>query len=255
MFAKNSLTMPGDYDLRVFDVLDSSNAECRRIVEQEGATGNIWVVAGSQTMGRGRRGRTWESPNGNIYASLLYGIDCDLAAASGLSFVAALAVRDTVADILQAPDRVSCKWPNDILVEGRKISGILLETAGPGHGMPSHVIIGIGINVSHHPEDSLYPATDLNGEAGRKIAREQVTENLMLSLAHWISRWESSGFPPIRKAWKACAHGVGEDIVVRLPGEELCGRFVDLDKAGALILEFDGKRRHITAGDIFFTQG
>ncbi len=243
--------MPEGYDLRAFDVLDSTNAECRRMADG-GYGGNVWIIAGEQSAGRGRRGREWISRSGNLFASLLYGIDCDLGTASQLSFVTALAVRDAVADILQSNEMVTCKWPNDILVRGKKISGILLETAGKGSETPSHVIIGIGINVQHHPEDSQYPATNLNDENGSKIDAELVMERLMGSMAHWILCWKDHGFALIRKAWKDNALGLGKEIIVRLPDEELRGRFVDLDDNGALILEFDGERRHITAGDVFF---
>lgn len=237
-------------EVRKFDVLDSTNAECRRIAD-EGYGGNVWVVSREQSAGRGRRGREWVSRTGNLFASLLYGIDCDLGTASQLSFVTALAVRDTIADILQSSEHVRCKWPNDILVGGRKISGILLETAGQGGDSPSHVIIGIGINVKHHPENPQYPATNLKHE-NAEVELERVMESLVGSMAHWISRWKDHGFTLIRKAWKDNAMGLGEDIIVRLPDEELRGRFVDLDENGALILAVGDERRHITAGDVFF---
>ncbi|MCF8474376.1 MAG: biotin--[acetyl-CoA-carboxylase] ligase [Emcibacter sp.] len=244
-------SMPEGYDLRAFDILDSTNVECRRIADT-GVAGNIWVTAKSQTMGKGRRGRSWVSDNGNLFASLLYAIDCDLATASEISFVTALAVRDVVADIVQDNDAVACKWPNDILVRGKKISGILLETAGRGNEIPTHVIIGIGINITDHPEVTLYPATDLKSCVGRDVALDTVMQNLITSMDHWLCAWKDRGFSVIRKAWKENSYGMGEGITVRLPNEVLEGRFVDLDDHGALILEFNGERRHITAGDIFF---
>lgn len=251
MVSQKTFILPGDDDLRVFDVLDSTNAECRRMADG-GYRGNVWVVSAAQSAGKGRRGREWVSRPGNLFASLLYGIDCDLGTASQLSLVAALAVRATLADILQSSSRVSCKWPNDILVGGRKISGILLETAGQGGETPSHVIIGIGINVMHHPENPHYPATNLKDESGREVELELVMERLAGSMSHWTAKWESHGFGLIRTAWKEYASGMGREITVRLPGEELRGRFVDLDDRGALILAVGGERRHITAGDVFF---
>jgi len=252
MVLKKSLfALPEGYDLRVFDHLDSTNLECRRYAEA-GATGHIWVVADAQSAGKGRRGRQWVSRPGNLFASLLYAVDCDLGRISQLSFVAALAVRDVVADRLPSGAVVRCKWPNDILVDGRKISGILLETAGNGGEMPSHMIIGIGINIAHHPDDGQYPATDLMTAAGQEIDRQLVLDRLIHAMDHWISSWKEQGFPLIRQAWKDGALGLGQDIIVRLPAEELRGRFVDLDETGALILEFGGERRHISAGDVFF---
>ena len=209
-------------------------------------------MAGAQSAGKGRRGREWVSRTGNLFASLLYGIDCDLATASQLSFVTALGVRDAVADLLQASQRVSCKWPNDILVDGKKISGILLESTGQGGEVPSHIVIGIGLNVAHHPDKPLYPATNLKEQGGIDFDLDQVMDRLAGSMAHWLAIWTGHGFPLIRKAWLEHARGIGEEIIVRLPDEELRGRFVDLDDSGALILEFAGERRHITAGDVFF---
>ena len=248
---QHSFQMPEGYDLRAFELLDSSNAECRRLADG-GVGGNIWIVAGEQSAGRGRRGREWVSRPGNLFASLLYVLDCDLGTASELSFVTALAVRDACADILQSNSRVTCKWPNDILVGGKKISGILLESVGSGGESPSHVIIGIGVNVMHHPAEAQYPATNLQEEAGGDIDLSLVTARVVQSMAHWITRWKDHGFGLIRQAWKDNATGLGQEIIVRLPGEELRGRFVDLDASGALILEFGGERRHITAGDVFF---
>lgn len=244
--------MPVGYDLRAFDVLDSTNGEAVRMAAA-GAVGHTWVVAQRQTAGKGRRGREWVSPQGNLFASLLYALDCDLATASQLSFVTALAVRDVIADILRTNELVTCKWPNDILVGGKKISGILLETAPP-----SHVVIGIGINVIHHPEVALYPATNLTDESGlaneggQDITTTIVFERLVHAMSHWISIWQDHGFFHIRKAWRKNAHGLRQEITVRLPHEEITGRFIDLDESGALILEFEGERRHITAGDVFF---
>jgi len=255
MISQAPFALPEGYDIRIFDVLDSTNHECRRIADT-GFAGNTWVSASAQSAGKGRRGREWVSQPGNLFTSLLYAIDCDLGTASQLSFVAALAVRDVVVDILQAPDIVHCKWPNDVLLGGKKVSGILLETAGKGSAAPSHVIIGIGINVAHHPEQVQYPTTDLQSELGQKIDVEKidvaiVLERLIHSMDHWILRWKERGFSVIRQAWKDSSHGMGQEIIVRLPDETLKGRFVDLDETGALILEFEGKRRHITAGDVF----
>lgn len=245
--------LPKGYDLWAFDVLDSTNDQCRRMFEG-GTPGNFWVVSAKQSSGKGRRGREWVSRQGNLFASLLYGIDCDLETASELSFVTAVAAREVVADILQDNIPVTCKWPNDILVGGKKVAGILLETAGQGSEKPSHVIIGIGINVMNHPENPLYPATNLKKERCPKLELDLILSRLVHTMAYWISQWKDHGFTPVRKAWKAHASGLGQEIIVRLPNEELKGRFVDLDKSGALILEFAGERRHITAGDVFFAE-
>lgn len=251
MALQKNFPLPEGVDLRAFDILDSTNLECLRRAEA-GHAGNLWVVADQQTAGKGRRGRTWVSESGNLFASLLYGIDCDLAAAAQLSFVTALAVRDTVADILQSSAQVTCKWPNDVLIRGKKISGILLESAGRGGAVPSHVVIGIGVNVRHHPSEVLYPTTSLKAEGVGNADTEQVMARLVASMEYWLGEWKVRGFEGIARAWKAHAQGLGKEIMVRLPNEEVSGKFIDLDETGALILDVAGERRHITAGDVFF---
>jgi len=244
--------MPEGYFLRAFDVLDSSNTECHRRVEA-GENGPLWVVTDQQSAGRGRRGRQWVSKKGNLFASLLYPISCDVMTASGLSFVAALAIQEMLADVLQSKERVKCKWPNDILVDGKKISGILLESAALGGGAPGFVIIGIGINIEYHPDETLYSATNIREALhGGLCSREYIFANLASSMAHWIDKWHTQGFEHIINVWKERAMGLGEEIIVRLPNEEISGKFIDLDATGALILDADGERRHISAGDVFF---
>lgn len=250
-FDQKSVKMPEGFILRAFDVLDSTNAQCLRAV-REGEAGPLWIVAHRQTSGKGRRGRQWVSESGNLFASLLFPVTCDVMTASGLSFVTALAVRDVLVDILQNQDRVKCKWPNDVLVDGKKISGILLESAAQGRGDLEAVIIGIGINITHHPQETLYPATNIQDALGAEYSRQSVFEGLATSMAHWTDLWEKQGFEPIGKAWKNCAIGLGEEIIVRLPNEEIKGKFIDLDASGALILEANGEKRHISAGDVFF---
>ncbi len=243
--------LPPGYRLRRFDQLDSTNDEAKRQAA-EGAPNGTIILARRQTAGRGRRGRSWESPEGNLYASLLLRPDCEAQQAAQLSFVAALAVADTLGGILPSEKRVELKWPNDVLVGGRKISGILLESA-PGGGRLDWVIIGCGINIMTHPELARGRATSLMAEGASPLTPESLLANLVLALHGGIGRWQANGFAPVREAWLASAHGIGRPIEVRLPDETLHGTFAALDENGALMLELAcGGQRLVTGGEVYF---
>ena len=143
--------LPASYQLVRLDSVDSTNEEARRLAASEAAVDGTLVWALSQTAGKGRRGRAWESPGGNLYCSILLRPDCAAAKAAQLSFVAAVAVVEAVTDIAGPALEVRCKWPNDVLVGGRKISGILLESEAGAGDEVEWVVVGVGVNVAHHP--------------------------------------------------------------------------------------------------------
>lgn len=239
------------WTLRRFDVLDSTNEEVRRQAEAGVAEG-LAVLAKSQTAGRGRRGRSWESPEGNLFLSLLLRPKVTPAEAAKLSFLLAVAISETVE--LAAPaltGRVACKWPNDVLVDGAKISGVLLESRTRPDGALDWVIAGIGANLLHRPLRTLYRATAL-ADLDAIVQPEQFAEWLLARFGYWYERWRTEGFAPVREAWLKRAQGLGQPVVVRLHDSELHGRFAALDDSGALLLEMpDGRRQAITAGDVF----
>ena len=247
----NDIQLPEGCRLQAFDVLDSTNEEARRLAAQKPVE-HIWVQADRQSAGKGRRGREWVSDSGNLFCSFLWKADCDLKTASQLSFVSALAVRDVIADLLQADQRVLCKWPNDVLVDGKKVSGILLETAGEGLTDPEYVIIGIGINLASHPADVLYPAANLAEMGCAGLEPRAVLSSLASSLDYWMTEWRQEGFEFIRRKWLDRARGQGEQIIIRLPDREIEGRFIDLDVTGGLKVETEGGVQVIAAGDVFF---
>ncbi|WP_417317995.1 biotin--[acetyl-CoA-carboxylase] ligase [Emcibacter sp.] len=254
MTISDNIQLPEGYDLQAFDVLDSTNEEAKRLAAARPQR-HVWIQAARQSAGRGRRGREWVSEAGNLFCSLLWKADCDLKTASQLSFVTSLAVRDVIADLLQADRRVACKWPNDVLADGRKVSGILLETAGQGAEQPEYVIIGIGINLASSPPETLYPAASLTELGCQDLAPLGVLQSLAASQDHWMSEWRNKGFGHIRQCWMDHAKGQGEEIIVRLPDEEINGRFIDLDVTGGLKVETESGIRVIAAGDVFFAPG
>ena len=162
-----------------------------------------------------------------------------------------MALAEALDTVLLSEAEVSCKWPNDILVDGQKIAGILLESQGNGDTV-RWIVIGCGVNVASHPETIAYPATNVNAVCGRTVATEQVLEHYLNALFAWRDRWRDDGIEPVRRAWIGRAAGLGGPITVRLPDRELSGRFLDMDMDGALLLELpDGVRQRITAGDVF----
>lgn len=248
------LTPPQGFTLIAHDMLPSTNDEAARLAAGGAVDGTV-VWARRQSAGRGRRGRDWQSPEGNLYLSVLMRPRAPLATAAGLSFVAAVAVGDTVAGFLPADARVEHKWPNDVLVGGAKLAGILLEASGRAGGAADWVVVGCGVNVATDPGLPGMAVTTLSGEAGRAVPVEAVLTAVLENLRLWRQRWETHGIAPVRDAWLARARGLGQDITVRLPREELRGRFDGLDDSGALLLRLpDATRRAISAGDVFFDE-
>ena len=235
----------------VLDEIDSTNAEARRRAEA-GEAGPVWLVGLRQTAGRGRRGRAWETGDGNLAATLLFSTDKPPAEAAQVSFVAALAVADLLAAYVPA-SLVSLKWPNDPLLGGLKVSGILIESgARPAGGL--WIAAGIGVNLARKPIDSERPATALTTwrDAPPPSPIEAI-EHLAAAFARWNDVWLRLGFPAIADAWTARAHGLGEPCVARLGSETLEGVAEGLDGDGALRLRLaDGRLRRVTAGDVFF---
>jgi len=238
--------------IEVFDALDSTNEEAKRRA-LAGEASPLWIVARAQTAGRGRRGRTWTSAEGNLFTTGLFRLDASPARAAQLSFAAALAVADLAASAI-ASDLVKLKWPNDVLVDGRKLCGILLESGAHRDG-GLWLAVGIGVNLAHHPDDSERPSTDLSVYGGA-LAPEEAVERLSARFEHWRRVWARDGFAPIREAWLSRAWGLGERCTARLEGETIEGVFADLAEDGSLRLDLnDGRRRLVSAGDVFFPQG
>lgn len=238
--------------IEIHDALDSTNEEAKRRA-LAGEAGPLWIVARSQSAGRGRRGRAWTSAAGNLFATGLYRLNATPAEAANLSFAAALAVGDLAAAHID-PALIALKWPNDVLVAGRKVSGILLESGSHAEG-GLWLAVGIGVNLAHHPDDAERPATDFS-EHGAAVTPEQAVETLSRRFDHWRAKWAEGGFTPLREAWLARARGLGERCTVRLEGETLEGVFADLHHDGSLRLDLPGgARRFISAGDVFFPQG
>jgi BirA family biotin operon repressor/biotin-[acetyl-CoA-carboxylase] ligase len=233
--------------LIAFDTIGSTNAEALAR-GRAGEAGPLWITARAQTAGRGRRGRTWVSEPGNLHATLLLTDPAPPERAAQLSFVAALAAHDAIAACAPAfGGRLAFKWPNDVLLDGAKLAGILIEAEGT---CPLIVAVGLGINCAHHPAGTEFPATDL-AAAGAHVGAAQLFGALSLAMIDRLREWET-GFASIRAAWLARAGGRGGEVHARLGARELTGRFETLDEAGRLLLRLpDGKLETIAAGEVF----
>jgi BirA family biotin operon repressor/biotin-[acetyl-CoA-carboxylase] ligase len=233
--------LPDGWTLVALQSVGSTNDEAARLAEAGAPEGTV-VWAREQTGGRGRRGRRWASPVGNLYSSTILRPACSAARAAELGFVAALAV----ADIVPAARDVRVKWPNDVLVDGGKVAGILPESAVGARGAVEHVILGIGVNVGLAPQlaDMRYPGAALGGSV------EQALEKLTSALASRLAQWRSEGFETVRAAWLAKAGPIGLEVDVKLGEELVRGRFAGMDREGALLLETASGPRKIVAGEL-----
>lgn len=240
--------------IEAYDELDSTNAEARRRAEA-GEGGPVWITALVQTAGRGRRGRSWQTASGNLAATLLLTTDKPAGEAAQISFVAALAAAD-LAETCLGPGVAQLKWPNDVLVHGRKAAGILVESGVRPDGA-LWLAVGIGINLAHAPQDVERPATAFAEHMTvPPPAPFDALEVLATRFEHWRAAWAREGFAPIAKGWTAKAHGLGEACEARLPNQTIRGVALGLDSDGALRLKLDdGAILRITAGDVFFGGG
>jgi BirA family transcriptional regulator, biotin operon repressor / biotin---[acetyl-CoA-carboxylase] ligase len=230
-------------DIRTVAETASTNDDVAALA-QAGAAEGLWLRAERQTAGRGRQGRDWVSPSGNLYASTLVRLHPSDPPAPSLALVAAVALIETVEAFGAHPQ---IKWPNDLLIDGAKLSGILLERFGDA------VVIGLGVNLAHHPEGIDRIATSLAVILGHAPDPEAFLVTLAESFARWLYRWRSEGLPPVRARWLEKAHPIGAPLTARLPdGNSLDGLFDGLDATGALRLRLaDGQVHVIHAADIF----
>ena len=225
--------------------IDSTNEACR-LRALAGEAAGLVIRADRQTAGRGRRGRSWVSPLGNLHTSILLRPQRPASEAAALGFAAVVAIGDIAEALLPSGTRVQHKWPNDLLIQGSKASGILLEA------QPGFVVLGIGVNITSHPADTPYPATDLVAARAAPIAPQALLERLLTAFAPLYDSWEHEGFAALLPAWRRRAVGLGETIEVRLERETLTGIFRDLEPDGTLRLGLsDGTERRIAAGDVY----
>ncbi|MCZ0738494.1 biotin--[acetyl-CoA-carboxylase] ligase [Phreatobacter sp. AB_2022a] len=236
------------YRLETFDEIGSTNA----LALERGAAGETrptWYVTDRQTAGRGRRGRNWATFEGNLFATLLLTDPAPVANVAELCFVAALALDDAILAVAPgAFDAFNLKWPNDGLLGGAKVAGILIEATT--RGRLTQVAIGIGVNIAGHPDDTPYPTTSFAAK-GFAFDRDQLFEALSASMVRALAVWDRGArFAQIRAGWLARAAGLGGPLVLRTDGRRVEGIFTGLDPQGRLILDTPDGRELITAGEV-----
>lgn len=243
-------TCPAGFTLFHYTEIDSTNEAAKRLVEGgEALPAVLW--AEKQTAGRGRRGRTWESPTGNLFCSILEPLRGDFAEAGRRSYLYGLAIGTAINSVLPVPC-AHLKWPNDVLINGCKVAGVLLETATCPITNDRYLITGFGVNVMSQPQGVKYHTTTLAAhEAQVTVEKLLATVLEQLCLLDQLYRFE--GFAAIRAQWRAQSAGIGEVVTVNLPnGVSMQGKFADIDDTGAMLLDCGNQHYTITAGDVFF---
>ena len=247
-----------------FDSVGSTSTEAAQAA-RAGDVGDVWFAALQQTAGRGRRGRPWETLHGNLAASLLVVPDADPAVSATLGFVAGVALNRALSDLIPGGrvrtgidgadtrnGRVALKWPNDVLADGAKLAGILLEAQKQPDGKMA-VVIGFGVNVVAAPEGLPYPATSLRA-LGCDASAETVFAGLAEQWVDCIDLWDQGrGVGDILALWRGAAAGLGTEVAISRDGDIVRGIFETIDEAGRLIVRAnDNQRIAITAGDVHF---
>jgi BirA family biotin operon repressor/biotin-[acetyl-CoA-carboxylase] ligase len=243
----------GRFRHEALDDVGSTNTVCMERA-RDGDPGSLWITARRQLGGRGRRGRTWISEAGNLYASLLLIDPAPVSTLGSLPIAVALALyRAIVAEMPWDADRIAIKWPNDVLIDDRKVSGILVEAENLPDGRHA-VVIGCGVNIAHRPDNPLYPSITLN-EAGATTSPEKLFAHLMQTLAEVLTLWdEGRGVAAVVREWKSHVKGIGKPITVNLSDRSISGVFSAIDDDGLLQLQLpDGGVMRIASGDVFFS--
>lgn len=218
----------------------------------KGNAGPSWFIAGKQTAGRGRRGRPWTSETGNLFCSYLFQPSKHLSSMTPLPFIVALALRDALIAIGCHPEQVRCKWPNDVLVNDQKISGILIESSTAGVQNSGFVVIGVGLNLTHTPSSTQFNATSLGDILTQTISPQTAFKVFADNLTERLQAWTQDQMVSLVEEWSACAWGLGKRREIRTNDATFHARVMGLAPDGALELKLDdGSSKQIYAGDVF----
>lgn len=231
------------FKVHTYASLPSTQDYVKELAE-EGLPEGIVVQCLEQRKGRGRHGREWNSPIGNLYMSVLLRPDCPAGEAGQISFVAAVALSAAMDGVLEKGHSKTLKWPNDILIDGKKVSGILIEKEGDAY------VLGMGVNILAAPEGAI-SLKQVSGD--NRLAIHPFRDSALVKFAHYYGLWRTEGFAPIRRQWLAQAHGLGEKLAVEIAGSKKEGIFRDIDEKGFLVVEgADGKTFDINSGEVYF---
>lgn len=245
------LLAPDGTDVEFHEICESTNS----LASAAGTAGKhapVWFVAGEQSAGRGRRSRPWTSKPGNLYCSYLFRPCLKISDMATLPFLVSLAVRDTFIGLGCDNGAVQCKWPNDVLIEEKKASGILIESsAGPGLDT-DFIIVGIGLNLVHFPADAQFPATSVRAETNHTADVATAFKILSHTLGQRLQTWQPRDTGGLMEEWRACSWGMGMRREIHAGGETFHATLIGLEDDGGLRLRLDsGIEKQLYAGDVF----
>jgi BirA family transcriptional regulator, biotin operon repressor / biotin---[acetyl-CoA-carboxylase] ligase len=248
---KPTSNLLNDYHLLSFDSLDSTNEEGKRLAKGGGCHGAV-IWAKHQSEGRGRMGRSWVSADGNLFVSVLLQPEKPIQELGQLSFVAAISVIESLEALLPPGNKLQCKWPNDVLLNDKKLGGILLESFQAGDSDKPWVVVGIGVNVDNFPPRTEFPATCLKDAGVELVSAKIILSRFIHHFIDCYNTWNEKGFTPMRKKWSAVAWGLETRICARLPDGNIEGICQGIDGNGSLELKLDNGKKHLVhAGDVF----
>lgn len=248
---KKNSNLLNAYHLLSFDTLDSTNEEAKRLAKGGGCHGAV-IWAKKQSEGKGRMGRNWVSSEGNLFVSVLLQPDKPLQELSQLSFVAAVSILESLVPLLSKGNRLQCKWPNDILLNDKKLGGILLESFKTDNDGKPWVVVGVGVNVDNFPPRTEFPATCLQDAGVELVSAKIILSRFIHHFIESYDHWDDKGFAAIRKKWVANAWGLKQRLSARLPSGTVEGICEGIDAGGSLTLKLDnGKKHQVHAGDVF----
>jgi BirA family biotin operon repressor/biotin-[acetyl-CoA-carboxylase] ligase len=232
--------------------VSSTNSVAFQLAKSGEITNNHVIVAEKQSAGRGRYGKDWDSASGNLFLSLILKPEKPTNTISQISFIAAIAMGETISDLNNTNNDVnlSYKWPNDILLNHKKVSGILLESDLCDQ-LVNFVVLGLGLNINSHPNDTNYPAINLKELDIDFPSRDFLIKEFLNNFTIFYQKWLDFGFLPIRNLWLEKAYKINQEININLSNKTLKGIFKDLDRDGNLVVSVDGKTQLISSGEIF----
>ncbi len=242
---------PDGTKVQYFDQCGSTNSLATE-AGAKGLPGNTWFVAGKQSAGKGRRGNAWLSETGNLYSSYLARPAVLISELATLPYLVSLAVRDTFIALGCKSESVQCKWPNDVLINEKKASGILIES-NAGSGMKcDFIVIGIGLNLKNFPPDARFPATSVLDETSSLVKVTAAFRVLSRALQQRIDSWRPNDVGSMIEEWRACGWGIGMRREIRTNNESFFATLEGVDDTGGLSLRLDdGTMRCLYAGEVF----
>lgn len=238
-----------NFNIHQFKELESTNKTAFEMASAQKLFDREIILADAQTAGKGRQSRVWSSPQGNLYFSLVLQPQISASKIAQISFVAITALRLAV-EGLDIDQKIENKWPNDLLVSGKKVAGLLLESKISGDSC-QFVILGIGLNLASNPDHTIFPATNLK-DSGVNLSAEEALKKFLNEFEKLYENWLIYGFSAIRKLWLNKAYRLQERITIKNAEEQIEGIFSNLDEAGNLILKLENNSlKTISTADIF----